>query len=166
LVEKEVSSRRMTLYIGHNTEYETLDWLKSRKNRSSEIIEIIQKYVTGDIGDIGELEKKILKLENKIHKLKTKNEALMCELQENKESIKKMLEEALKEREHTPTVRQEETRQTPSEQPKEEVMEESENKKIIVESTPKTQKTNNSLFKGLSNGKEYKSKGKGLKELP
>jgi TolA-binding protein len=166
LVENELNYRRLTLYISNKIDYETLDWLESRKNKSSEIIEIIQKYVAGEIGDIGELEKKILKLENKIHKLKAKNEMIEAELKENKESIKEMLKEVLKSREHTPTVRQEETRQIPSEQLKEEVVEESENKKIIVESTPKTQKTNNSLFKGLSNGKEYKSKGKGLKELP
>jgi hypothetical protein len=163
LFEKEVNPRRMTLYIGHKTDYETLEWIDSRKNRSSEIIEVIQKYVTGEIGNTNEYKKRILKLENKVNKLEREKEVIESKLNEEKDIIKKMLEEALTLKSKEPIEREINVEDKKPENQKETKEENTIEKK---EKKPEAIKTKDNLFKGLSNGKQYKSRGKGLNEMP
>lgn len=157
------SFRRITLYIGHTVDYEAQEWLDSRENKSSEIIEVIQKYVTGEIGDTNEYKKRILKLENKISKLEREKEIAEANLREEKEIIKKMLEDALTLKSKEPVEREVKVEEKKPEKQKE-------TKEVSViekkEKNPEAIKTKDNLFKGLSNGKQYKSRGKGLNEMP
>lgn len=163
MVDKVGSFRRITLYIGHTVDYEAQEWLESRENKSSEIIEVIQKYVTGEIGDTNEYKKRILKLENKVSRLEREKEIAEANLREEKEIIKKMLKDALTLKSKEPIARESKVEDKKPERQKETRKESVIEKK---EKKPESINTKDNLFKGLSNGKQYKSRGKGLNEMP